>query len=71
MEAPTSSYTGTGLYIREPMFSFAPPYHPEISIFANETYYSDIMFINGLPVSSLFFYTALLCMPHCLPAHMH
>jgi hypothetical protein len=28
------------------------------------------MFINGLPVSSLFYYTALLCLPHCLHAHI-
>jgi hypothetical protein len=28
------------------------------------------MFINGLPVSSLFCYTALLCLPHCLHAHI-
>jgi hypothetical protein len=28
------------------------------------------MFINGLPVSSLFCYTALLCLPHYLHAHI-
>jgi hypothetical protein len=30
------------------------------------TYYSDIKFFNGLPVSSLFCYTALLCLHQCL-----
>ena len=34
------------------------------------TYYSDTMFINGLPVSSLFFYTALLYPHQCLFAHI-
>jgi hypothetical protein len=28
------------------------------------------MFINDLPVSSLFCYTTLLCLPHCLHAHL-
>jgi hypothetical protein len=28
------------------------------------------MVINGLPVSSLFCYTVLLCLPHCLHAHL-
>jgi hypothetical protein len=30
------------------------------------TYYSDIKFFNGLSVSSLFCYTALLCLHQCL-----
>jgi hypothetical protein len=30
------------------------------------TYYSDIKFFNGLPISSLFCYTALLCLHQCL-----
>jgi hypothetical protein len=34
------------------------------------TYYSDIKFFNGLPVSSLFYYTALICLPHYLHAHI-
>jgi hypothetical protein len=28
------------------------------------------MFINGLPVSSLFYYTAMLYLHQCLPAHL-
>jgi hypothetical protein len=28
------------------------------------------MFINGLPVSSLFCYTSLLCLPHCLHEYL-
>jgi len=35
------------------------------------TYYSDTMFNNELPVSSLFCKISLLCLPHCLPAHIH
>jgi hypothetical protein len=30
------------------------------------TYYSDIKFFNGLPISSLFYYTTLLCLHQCL-----
>jgi hypothetical protein len=29
-----------------------------------------MMFNNGLPDSSLFYYISLLCLPHCLSAHM-
>ena len=50
--------------------SRAPPNLPMIQIFATETYYSDKMFNNGLPDSSLFCCILLLCLLHCLPAHM-
>jgi hypothetical protein len=29
------------------------------------------MFNNNLPISSLFCKISLLCLPHCLPAHIH
>jgi hypothetical protein len=35
-----------------------------------EIYYSDTVFINGLPVSSLFYYTTLLCLHRCLPTRI-
>ena len=35
-----------------------------------QTYYSDIMFNNGLPDSSLFCCISLLCLPHSLSAHI-
>jgi hypothetical protein len=31
IEAPTSSYIGTNMYIKEPVFSLAPPCHPGFS----------------------------------------
>jgi hypothetical protein len=39
--------------------------------FLTEIYYSDTMFVNGLPVTSMFFYTSLLCLHHCPPSPLH
>jgi hypothetical protein len=53
----------------EPLRTTILPTTLEYQVFFISIYHSDTIFINGLLVSSLFCYTALLYLHQCLPAH--